>query len=81
MVDIIEVKREELKELIQEEQKTLLLEFAYVKRDLEKLFEIVDSRFVTKEQFMPVQKIVYGLVALILVAVFGALVGLVIIKQ
>lgn len=38
------------------------------------------SDFVRKEQFRPVQAIVYGLVTIILVAVVGAIVGLVVIK-
>lgn len=80
MTDTINISRQELKELIQEEQEKLLIEIGYVKRDLEKLFDIVDNRFVTKDEFAPVQKLVYGLVALILIGVFGALIGLVIIK-
>lgn len=36
--------------------------------------------FVTRIEFTPVRKIVYGIVGLVLTAVFGALVGLVIIK-
>lgn len=39
-----------------------------------------DKRFVTKEEFAPVRAIVYGLVALILTAVFGALIALVVLR-
>lgn len=80
-MSVINITREELKDLIQEEQKVILIEVGYIKRDVEKLFELIDNRFVTKDEFAPVQKLVYGLVALILIAVFGALIGLVIIKQ
>jgi hypothetical protein len=38
----------------------------------------IDEKCVTKEEFQPVRLIVYGLVGIILVAVVGALIGLVI---
>jgi hypothetical protein len=39
-----------------------------------------DSRFVTKNEFLPVQKIVYGGVGLVLSFMFSAVIGFVFIK-
>ena len=44
---------------------------------IEKKSEQYNAQYVSKEQFIPVQRIVYGLVTMILVSVFGALVALV----
>jgi hypothetical protein len=44
---------------------------------LTKIIEFIDKKYVTKDSFSPVQKIVYGLVGAILLAVVGALVALV----
>lgn len=38
----------------------------------------LEGEYITKDQFEPIQRIVYGMVSLVLVAVFGALVALVI---
>lgn len=38
----------------------------------------VSSHYVSKEEFEPIRKIVYGMVSLILIAVVGALVALVV---
>lgn len=43
-------------------------------------FEMNQSRFVSREEFAPIQKLVYGVVGLILVSVFGALVSLVVMQ-
>jgi len=40
----------------------------------------VKDTYVTKDSFEPVKKITYGLVALVLVAVVGALLALVVVK-
>lgn len=52
-------------------------DMAYVKNKLDSIDEKVGSRYVSKEEFEPIKKIVYGLVGLILIAVVGALVSLV----
>lgn len=56
----------------------------YIKEKIRSIEEKVDGDFVTREEFQakfePVQKIVYGLVALVLVAVFTGLVGLVVLR-
>lgn len=47
---------------------------------LKEISDKLDNKFVTKELFEPVRLIVYGLVGMIIVAVFGALIGMVLIK-
>lgn len=46
-----------------------------------KIEKQIEEKCVTKEEFSPVRLVVYGLVGLILVAVVGALIGLVVIKN
>ena len=41
----------------------------------------LEGHYVTKEEFDPVKKIVYGLVSIVLVAVIGAILALVIVKR
>lgn len=50
----------------------------YIKEKLKIIDAKMDNHYVTKEEFEPIKKIVYGLVSLILVAVVGALVALVV---
>ena len=50
----------------------------YIRRDLDKIMEKLDKNYVTKDEFAPVQKIVYGLVTLILTGVVLALLALVV---
>lgn len=49
----------------------------YIRRDLDKISIVIEKDYVTKDQFEPVKRIVYGLVSIILVAVVGAVVALV----
>lgn len=49
----------------------------YVVKSVDMLGEKIDHNYVTKETFAPVQKIVYGVVGLILVSVIGAVIALV----
>lgn len=61
--------------------KTGIAEFkSEFKEEIKDIKNTVDKNLVTKNEFAPVQKIVYGLVSLILVAVITAIIGLVIIK-
>lgn len=50
----------------------------YIKEKLDDIDQKVSHGYVTKEEFEPIKKIVYGVVSLILVAVVGALVALVV---
>ena len=52
-------------------------DLTYIKEKLNALDIKVGAHYVSKEEFEPIKKIVYGLVSLILIAVVGALVGLV----
>lgn len=51
-----------------------------IKTDITEIKERLDEKYVTKDEFEPVKKLVYGIVGLILTAVIGALLGLVILK-
>ena len=53
----------------------------YIQRDVAKINEKLDHEYVTKEEFMPVKNIVYGMVGVILLTVLGAIVALVIKAQ
>ena len=52
----------------------------YIKADVAEIKTKMEANYVTREEFDPVKKIVYGLVSIILVAVVGALITLVIRK-
>jgi len=49
----------------------------YIQKDVKEIKEKLESRYVTKEEFDPIKRIVYGMVGVILLAVVGALVALV----
>lgn len=51
-----------------------------IEKRLTAIDEKMDTKLVSVEAFSPVQKIVYGMVGLILIAVVGALISLVIMK-
>lgn len=53
-------------------------DISYIKEKLNSVDQKVSSHYVSKEEFEPIKRLVYGLVALILVAVVGSVVGLVI---
>lgn len=53
-------------------------DLTYIKEKLNAVDNKVSSHYVSKEEFEPIKKIVYGLVSLILIAVVGALAALVV---
>lgn len=53
-------------------------DMSYVKRDIAEIKETVAHGYVTKDEFEPIKRLVYGLVGLILVGVVGALLSLVV---
>lgn len=53
-------------------------DLTYIKEKLNAVDTKVSSNYVSKEEFEPIRRIVYGVVSLILVAVVGAIVALVI---
>jgi hypothetical protein len=52
----------------------------FIKSEVVEIKSKLEGNYVTKDEFDPIRKIVYGMVSLILVGVVGALLGLVIIK-
>ena len=52
----------------------------FIRSDITDIKNDIQRHFVTREEYEPVKRIVYGLVSLILTAVVVALIGLVIIK-
>lgn len=52
----------------------------YIADDVKEIKEKLNKDFVTVDQFSPIQKLVYGMVSLVLMSVFGALVSLVLMK-
>lgn len=53
-------------------------DLGYLKEKINSIDDKVSSGYVSKEEFEPIKKIVYGVVSLILIAVVGALVALVV---
>lgn len=53
-------------------------DISYMKNDISDIKATVQHGYVSKEEFEPIKKIVYGLVSLILIAVVGAVVSLVV---
>lgn len=53
-------------------------DLTYIKEKLNAVDLKVSTHYITKDEFEPIKKIVYGMVSLILVAVVGALVALVV---
>ena len=53
-------------------------DIGYIKASLTELKALVNNHYVTKSEFEPVKKLVYGVVALVLTSVMSALMYLVI---
>lgn len=52
----------------------------YIKDDVRDIKKKMDDNFVTRGEFDPIKRIVYGLVTLILIAVVGAMIAQVVIQ-
>lgn len=50
----------------------------YIKTDIVEIKNQLKAEYVTREEYAPVKKLVYGMVGVILVAVVGALLALII---
>jgi len=50
----------------------------YIKKEMSEIKQLVSDHYVTKVEFDPIKKIVYGLVALVLTTVFVGILALVI---
>ena len=57
---------------------TLEAHVSSAEEKLERIMNKMEERYVTKESFNPVQKIVYGMVGAVMLSVLGALLALVI---
>lgn len=53
-------------------------DLSYIKDEVKGVKEQIGSQYVTKAEFTPVKNVVYGLVAIILIAVVGGLLALVV---
>lgn len=53
-------------------------DLTYIKEKLDDVDQKVSTHYVSKDEFEPIKKIVYGLVSLILVGVVGALLAIVV---
>lgn len=56
-------------------------DIGYIKDDVKEIKATLSHQYVSKDEFEPIKRIVYGVVGLILVAVVGALVSLVVTQQ
>lgn len=61
-----------------ENQGVIITELAYIKRDIAEIKQTVTQNYVTRNEYEPVKKIVYGLVSIILIAVVGGILSAVI---
>lgn len=50
----------------------------YILQDIREIKKTIAENYVTRAEFTPIQKIVYGLVSLVMVTVFGAIMTLVV---
>lgn len=53
-------------------------DISYMKDKLDNVDKKISIHYVSREEFEPIKKIVYGMVGLVLVAVVGALISLVV---
>lgn len=53
----------------------------YMQSDLKEIKVSLREKYVTKTEYEPVKKIVYGMISLVLTAVLGAVLGLVVINS
>lgn len=63
-----------------ENVEVIVTKIDYIQRDITQIRSRLEAEYVTRDQFDPIKKIVYGMVSLVLVAVVGALVSLIIRK-
>ena len=55
----------------------ILNELQYIKKDVAAIKEQLHADYVTRNEFEPVRKIVYGMVSIVLIAVVTAIVALI----
>jgi hypothetical protein len=59
----------------------IVTKLEYIQGDVKEIKIQLSGNYVTKDQFEPVRKIVYGMVSIILLAVMGAIIALVVKQQ
>lgn len=47
----------------------------YIKSEVDKISAKLDTSFVTKQEFQPVKQITFGMISIVVVSVFGAIVS------
>lgn len=52
-----------------------------IAKDVSEIKSTLEKDYVTQDQFLPVQRVVYGLVGLIMVSVVGAILALVVVNK
>lgn len=55
-------------------------DISYIKQTVDKIENRLGRDYVTREEFDPIKKVVYGLVSITLIGVIGAILGLVVIQ-
>ncbi|MBU0847062.1 hypothetical protein KKH23_07700 [Patescibacteria group bacterium] len=55
-------------------------DITYIKKEVEDISEKLEDNYITRQEFDPVKKVVYGIIAIILTSVMAALVALVVLK-
>ena len=55
-------------------------DISYIKRDVAEIKTKLEADYVTRQEFEPIKKIVYGMITIILTGVLGAILTLVIIR-
>jgi hypothetical protein len=58
----------------------IVKDVGYIKNEVTEINRKLEADYITRQEFDPIKKVVYGMVSLILIAVVGALVGLVIMR-
>jgi len=56
----------------------VLTKLEYIQRDVAEIKVKLEKDYVTKDEFDPIKKIVYGLISIMLVALIGSILSLVI---
>jgi len=81
MTDEVSIDPISVKVAVMAEQvKNIQKDVGSINGKMDELANKIDNHYVTKDEFNPVKSVVYGLVATILIAVLGAIVGLVVLK-
>lgn len=57
----------------QDDHSSIQTNLYYIRRDIDEIKLKLDNHYVTKEQFIPVQRLVYGTITIAGVALIGAI--------